>query len=692
MQSADTAGWLAPLESLLDLPVRDDEWSALEPVQRRSRIVSTLSALASAATSERPILLFVDDLHWADEPTQHTLESLARNVSGPFLLLAAYRPERLLEWNISGSARIHLGPLSQGGGLLILDALLGPDASLDALKRRLCEHAAGNPLFLEESVHNLTDLRVLRGEPGAYRLESRLQSLDIPASLFGVIASRVDRLQWPLKQTLQTAAIIGKQFSIAVLRQLRADAADAVIGNLESLARSGFVYPEPGATDGRYSFKHALIHQVVYQGLTHGTRREMHARIVDVIEGLYRDRLAEHIGTLAEHAFAGQRWELAARYRLQSCTAAINRSASREAVAIFEQALETFAKMPPDETAQKASIDLRLAVVNALLPLGEHERLLQIVREAEKLAEEIQDERRLGSICSHLSTALWLCGENEPALQVARRGGVLALKVQNRALYLGSCYNAGVAHHGLGEYAEAIDVHSILLDKLSGKAETARAGWAGYPAVLARTYLGQSFLELGRLAEAREVLEYGCALADRLAEPFSQAMVRYAYGAWLVAEDRPDEAIALLADTIPLCVERTPTMYTPIASALAAAHTHKGESAAALRVLAPALRPEVHRHSGQYAWIELFLTAAHAQLHGGDPNAALRHASEAERLCRSNRSQGQLAYALRILAGVAATPAGSVLGAAGGFERNALEIAEQLRMPLIRFGPPRRSA
>jgi class 3 adenylate cyclase/tetratricopeptide (TPR) repeat protein len=676
---------LAALQSLLDLPIADERWWRLDPPERRDAIGRALAALAMRYTERGPHLLIVDDGHWADEETLRTLGALARELhDAPLVLIVTARSEPHAAGRMPQASRMVLSALPVEAQQQMLVSMIGRGGALDALRESLFDRSGGNPLFLEEFVRGLIDAGTLRGSPGAFALEGGVGGLDVPASLYGVIGARIDRLDPALKSRLQTAAVVGRQFSVRILAAL--GDAYSLRDDLDALERLGFVARPPGVGDVRYAFRHALIQHVAYLALPRAVRAEVHARIVGVIEDLYADRIAEYVEELAEHALAGRLWGLAARYRLKSCVAAIERSASREAVAIFERALETFAQMPPDEAAQRAAIDLRLAVVNALMPLGDHARLLETVREAQRLAESHGDERRVGVCCAHLGTALWLSAENEQALASGVRGSELGQRLRNQALYLGSRFATGMAYHGLGQYRRAIETHGEMLRAFTGKMETVRSGWSGYPVIFARTYIGHSHLELGELEPARELIVSGSELADRFAHPYSQAMIRWAYGQLLLWTQRTDEAIALLGRTLELCLQHDVlTMYTGIAAQFAAAYLQRGDAELALSVLQPVLDPKVYHRSGKFLWVELFLAAASAHLLRGDLAHAEPFAREAEQLCRVAQARGQLAYALEVRAQLAAAR-GDAAGReqARAHQREALDLTEQLGMRLLR--------
>src|SRR5262249_17172599 len=195
------------------------------------------------------------------------------------------------------------------------------------------------PFLIDGSIRPLVETQALTGERGAYRLARPIETREVPATVQVILAARIDRLSAEDKLLLQTASVIGKDVPFVLLHAVAELTEDAVQQGLARLQAAEFLYetrlfPDPPAT-----FKHALTHEVPYGTLLQERRKTLHARIVGAIERFYSDRLAEHVEGLAHHAVRGAMWEPAARYLRQAAEKAVGRSANREAVALFEQAL-----------------------------------------------------------------------------------------------------------------------------------------------------------------------------------------------------------------------------------------------------------------------------------------------------------------------------------------------------------------
>jgi predicted ATPase len=246
----------------------------------------------------------------------------------------------------------------------LLAALLGPDPGLAPLTQKLVKR--GNPFFLEETVRTLVETGALVGQRGAYRLTHPVETLQVPATVQTILAARIDRLPKEEKQLLQAASVIGKDVPYALLAAITQQPAEALRQGLAHLQEAEFLYETQLFPDLEHTFKHALTHEVTYGSLLGDRRRELNAQIVAAIEGLYADRLSEHVERLAHHALRGQLWDKAVRYGRQAGTRALDRSAAREALVHFEQARTASQKLPESAERTAQLIDLCFEKRNAL--------------------------------------------------------------------------------------------------------------------------------------------------------------------------------------------------------------------------------------------------------------------------------------------------------------------------------------
>ena len=390
------------LLALLDALPEDSPFLRLEPPQRRQRTLAALKRVLLRESQAQPLLLVFEDLHWIDSETQALLDSLVESLpTARLLLLVNYRPEYQHGWGSKTYyTQLRLDPLPPASAAEVLQALLGDAPSLAPLTQFLIARTEGNPFFLEESVRALVETGVLVGEHGAYRLVKPLQDLQVPATVQAVLAARIDRLPLEEKRLLQTAAVIGNEIPLPLLQAIAELPEEVLQRGLAHLQAAEFLYETRLFPEREFTFKHALTHEVAYSSLLQERRRGLHARIVEVLEEFSPDRLAEQVDRLAHHAFRGAVWDKALAYGRQAGARAATRSAHREAVAYFEQALAALAQLPECRDTLEQAIDLRCDLRNALMPLDEQTRIFDLLRAAEALAERLGDAQRLGRIAA----------------------------------------------------------------------------------------------------------------------------------------------------------------------------------------------------------------------------------------------------------------------------------------------------
>ncbi len=234
-------------------------------------------------------------------------------------MLVNFRPQFEATWaRKSYYQELPLAPLSAESVRELLGNLLGPGPSLVGLADAIHVRTSGNPFFTEEVVQSLIESGKLEGSAGDYRLTAPVATLEVPASVHVALAARIDRLAEGAKQTLQTAAVIGKDFSEPVLAQVLADVApsDTVAGDvaatLRILAQAEFVYPQALYPVAEYTFKHPLTQEVAYETLLRARRARVHAAVARASAGIYADKLDEKAALLAHHwEYAGDAWQAA---------------------------------------------------------------------------------------------------------------------------------------------------------------------------------------------------------------------------------------------------------------------------------------------------------------------------------------------------------------------------------------------
>ena len=675
------------LLALLDALPADSPFLTLDPPQRRQRTLEALKRVLLRESQAQPLLLVFEDLHWIDSETQALLDRLVEGLpTARLLLLVNYRPEYQHGWGSKTYyTQLRLDPLPPASADEVLQALLGDDPSLAPLKRLLITRTEGNPFFLEESVRTLVETGVLVGEPGAYRLAQALPTIQVPATVQAVLAARIDRLPPEEKRLLQTAAVIGTEVSLPLLQAIAELPEDALHRGLAHLQAAEFLYETRLFPEREYTFKHALTHEVAYSSLLLERRRVLHARIVEALEALAGDRLAEQVERLAHHALRGEVWDKALAYCRQAGEKAMARSAYREAVGYFEQALSALAASAGDSAthASRPSISGSPCARRScrLATLGVSWRVL---REAEALAAALDDPRRLGQVSVFLSNYFRLMGAYDQAIAAAQRALALATAGGEVVLHALANQCLGVAYQAQGDYRRAIDCFGQTVASLEGARRHERFGQVILPAVRSRAYLAWCHAELGTFAEGSALGEEGLRIAEAVDHPASLMMASWGIGLLALRQGDLPRALPLLERAVGLCQDADLPLYFPwMAAALGAAYTLAGRVADAVPLLTQAMEQATAMETVAIQAL-CRLSLGEAQLLAGRLEEAHALAERALALAREHQERGNQAYALRLLGDIAARREPPESAPAEAHYRQALALAEELGMrPLL---------
>jgi class 3 adenylate cyclase/tetratricopeptide (TPR) repeat protein len=670
--------YLPAFLGLLEVPVDDPQWQALDPAQRRHRTLDANKRLLLREAQAQPLILVFEDLHWIDAETQALLDSLVESLpAARMLVLVNYRPEYQHGWGgktYYTQVRLDALPAESAGEML--EGLLGGDPALAPLKTLLTARTAGNPLFLEESVRTLVETRALTGARGAYRLAQPVENIQVPATVQSILASRIDRLPLEEKRLLQSAAVIGKDVPFALLQGIADLPEDELRRGLAHLQAAEFLYETSLFPDLEYTFKHALTHDVAYGSLVQDRRRELHARVVDTIEALFADRLTEQVERLAHHAFRGEAWAKAVRYLRQAGAKAFARSANREAVAYLEQALAALAHLPETRETLEQAIDLRFELRNSLFPLSELDAMRVTLRDAERLATALDDRRRLGWVWVLMSQYHWVTGHLADAREFGERAQAIAETLADPALRAVANYYAGAASFAATDYRAAERFLKNAVPAFQGDLGRERFGLAGYPAVMSRWVLASSLAERGEFDEALVYAREGRRIAEEVRHPYSLVLASWGLALVNSLNGELAQASAQLEQALALCREWSLPALSPVtAGFLAYVQALSGLAAEAVPLLQHA-KEDLESSGLALYHSRLTLWLGDALMRAGRLEEACVQAERAVALTRERGERGLTAWALYLLGEIASRREPPEAQAARGRYRQALEIAD----------------
>jgi predicted ATPase len=350
---------LPPFMELLSLKVEDEDFIKLEPQQKRERTFEAIRNLLIRVSQQRHLVLAVEDMHWIDNTSQEFLNYLIGSLaSTPILLVLLYRPEYTHQWGSKTYYRkIGLNQLTSQSSAELVQAILEGGEVSPEIRELILNRTSGNPLYMEELTHSLLENGSIQKKDRQFVLSAKASDIQIPDTIQGIIAARMDRLEDNLKRTMQVASVIGRDFAFRILQTITGlrEELKAYLLNLQGLE---FIYEKSLFPELEYIFKHALTQEVAYNSLLLKRRKEIHGKIGEAIEQIYAERLEEFYEMLAYHFVQGEIWDKAVTYLRQAGGRAMKKSAYMEAMAHLRKGLELLQTLP--ETAERAELELAL--------------------------------------------------------------------------------------------------------------------------------------------------------------------------------------------------------------------------------------------------------------------------------------------------------------------------------------------
>jgi hypothetical protein len=490
------------------------------------------------------VVVIFEDLHWIDGETQSFLNLLADSIgSAKVLLLVNYRPQYTHGWsNKTYYTQLRLDPLGDATADEILSTMLGEGNDLLPLKQLIIEKTEGNPFFMEEIVQKLfAEGALVRN--GAVKLARSISAIQIPETVQGLLASRIDQLPANEKDLLQTMAVVGRESPLGLLTKVTERSDRELEQLLHALQIAEFVYEQPALPEAAYVFKHALTQEVAYNSLLIERRKLLHEHIGAIIETFYQQQLADHADELAHHYTRSGNKEEEINSQYYAGAVARSRFAYAQAITYLTNALRLLENSSRDSTVKEGlRFEILLNLGMAQAGDGDPKSGNGSICAAAKIAKRSGDPKRLvraalqlrqlegvadleaisvlqealdaiGSedcierahVMSWLACFLAWSQELVRARTLARDSIIIARRVGDKHTLFGVLCNAFRAFQQLRDFAIPDDVQERLALGLEAQhlGDDLKAEY-GAPAVAALLY--QVFLESGDIKSANEQL------------------------------------------------------------------------------------------------------------------------------------------------------------------------------------------
>ncbi len=560
---------LVPLSRMMGMP----DQPRLSPEETQRAIFDAVRSLVTRFTALGPTVIVLEDLHWADPTSLRLTRELASLAAGRrLLLLATTRPgaggQPGASWRRPDGAvpqprRVVMRPLPGPAAEALARSLLGESARPEVMDAVLA-NVDGNPLFLEERISSLLETRVLTREDGQWRLEGTPGS-SLPQVLDRLVRSRVDRLSSVAQEAIRAAAVLGTEFTQALLAAV-GPAGAPLEPVLDELCASDLLHELPGSSEPTFRFRHALIQEAIYLGLLRAERRRLHGRAASALEAASGGRLEEAAALLGHHFAAAHNAGRAVYYLEMAGDHATDAFANDEAVSSFRTALSLVHRQDGARSATaSAAARLQGKLANVLWRTARREEAREAFRAALPLVASTDTllrghiytrlgrlelaDHRFDAAAEAFDAAGALLGDDPQQMDDATVEQWLELMVDGRAALHGMRYEPDRELAALDAARPVVDrgsparqhafykglaLQALIRNRyrsddtdvanMRKSLETAKLTGEEKDAAYATHFLGWVYWLRGDLAEAQDLTQQALTMAERIGEILLQGM------------------------------------------------------------------------------------------------------------------------------------------------------------------------
>src|SRR3984893_14564459 len=367
----------------------------LDPKARKALLLDFVRTLPRSGPRDVTTVVIIEDLHWIDAASEEFMEALVDAVVGATTLLVVnFRPGFAAPlMQRSHYRQINMPPLPPAQAAILLQDHFGNDPSLALLSRNIIERAQGNPFFLEELINALVERGDFEGDKGAYRLKGGIDSIPLPSTVQAVVAARIDRLEENAKEVLEIASVVGREISTSILDAVAGLAPAELSEAVQRLRQAELLYDVPPFEQRLLAFRQPLIQEVAYLSLLHERRRELHSKVAQAIESLFKDHAEERASLLAYHLEqAGE--NLKAAQQNMRAAVWIGTNDPSQAMRSWKKVRELLSDLPPSQPINY----LKMMAAGQIVNFGWREGIsaqeaLIYFEEAKQLAVALGDVR-----------------------------------------------------------------------------------------------------------------------------------------------------------------------------------------------------------------------------------------------------------------------------------------------------------
>jgi class 3 adenylate cyclase len=350
-------------------------------------ILKNVRDLLCKASEAIPLVIMIEDLHWADMSTIALLESLFRLVeTEKIVFINVFRP-RYSETGVrivqhvadnfpNHFVEIELQTLDEQMSEALVNNMLNISGLPHAVRDRIVKRAGGNPFFIEEVVRSFIDEGAIVKKNGAFEITDKIDSVVIPHTINDVLTARIDRIEEETRGLLKTASVIGRSFFYRILAEVAKNIENVDI-RLEYLKEKQLIRERINKEELEYLFKHALAQEAAYESILLKKRKELHLMVAESIETVFKEKLHEFYGMLAYHYSKGEDLEKAEAFMVKAGEEALQASASSEALSYYQDALRLYMDIHKDDADSEKLATFEKNIALAYFYKGQDENAIE---------------------------------------------------------------------------------------------------------------------------------------------------------------------------------------------------------------------------------------------------------------------------------------------------------------------------
>jgi tetratricopeptide (TPR) repeat protein len=572
------------------------------------------------------------------------------------MLLLLYRPEYSHPWGSkSYYTKVGLDQLGTNSSSELVKAILEEGEVAPELRQLILNRTAGNPLFMEEFTHTLLENGSIERKDEKYVLSEQASDIQVPDTIQGIIAARLDRLEDNLKRTMQVASVIGRDFAFRILQTITGmrEELKSYLLNLQGLE---FIYEKNLFPELEYIFKHALTQEVAYNSLLLKRRKEIHEKIAQAIEELYPDRLEEFYEMLAYHYSKTENVSKACQYLKLSGDKARGNFSTSESVQFYREAVNLLRDQPETHDNRRNRLKILQAIAGPMTSLGYPEGSFDFLEEGERLAQYLSDSKAQVYFQTNIGLYYIIAGgDPKKGREYIERSLGESELTEEVELIVPATTDLFLSYTMEGTFSRMCQVAPkviALIEKTHSEYEPFGRTENAYS--LLSGYYGMSLGAIGNFAEGERFLEKGLSFARDINNLYSMAIIEMHFGVFYSLKGDIENMVKHFRSSIEYLERSQFRIALGLVWAwLGGAFLFSGQTDTALKCAERGL--EIHTDVG----VPFFLGSIHgilSEIHLalGNLEKALVYGEQAVDLSRKNKERHQEAGAMITLGRVIA--------------------------------------